>query len=318
MQDEYGFLPPSVTLGNLDELSREVSLIDEARLYEIRDIAASAAEFSVTMLDTELGIYEVLSMLSETLTFGEYPIDGGTPDELKALVGRSLSRLSALDRAAFSDAYVSELRSRSHRLAEGDFLAPHTGGELVGYVRNALSDEAYDVFSEELRDPRVRYYSTLRESAAALAGGEVDYLLLPIEERGGVRLPTVAELIYRYDFKINSVTPVFGFDAGADMKYALVSRYFKLPQHRHGDDRYVELRIPSGDGSALAELLSVASYYGMSAYRVNTLTFDTEGESVTHFSLVLRDGGASLTPLLTYLAVFSPDFVPVGVYKNLE
>ena len=318
MNDEYGFLPDPVTLGNLDELSRETALIDEARLYEISDIASAAARFSVSMLNDDIGVYELLSMISESLQFGNYPTDRGAPAAVAPLVSRAIARLSALDRAAFSEAYAAQLSATAHRLTEADFL-PHGGrGELIGYVRNPLSDEAFDVFSQDFKDPRVKYYTALKECAAALADGAVDYILLPLEERGGVRLPTVAELIYRYDFKINSVTPVFGFDAGADMKYALVSRHFRLPPHRHGDDRYLELRLPASDGAVLTELLSAAAYFGMSAYRVNTLTFDSEGESVTHFSLVLRDGGAQLTPLLTYLAIFSPDFVPVGVYKNLE
>ena len=53
-------------------------------------------------------------------------------------------------------------------------------------------------------------------------------------------------------------------------------------------------------------------------YRVNTFTFDTEGEDSTFFSLVLRDDGREFTPFLTYLALFAEDAVPVGVYKNLE
>ena len=57
---------------------------------------------------------------------------------------------------------------------------------------------------------------------------------------------------------------------------------------------------------------------GMCIYRVNTVTFDTEGESETYFSLVIKDMGHSFSGLLTYLTLFIRDFVPVGIYKNLE
>ena len=46
--------------------------------------------------------------------------------------------------------------------------------------------------------------------------------------------------------------------------------------------------------------------------------FDTEGESETYFSVVIRDSGNNFAGLLTYFTLFIGDFVPVGIYKNLE
>ena len=44
MTEEYGFLPESVTLSNLEELSVGEQRSAEARLYELRDLADDAAE----------------------------------------------------------------------------------------------------------------------------------------------------------------------------------------------------------------------------------------------------------------------------------
>ncbi len=56
----------------------------------------------------------------------------------------------------------------------------------------------------------------------------------------------------------------------------------------------------------------------MSIYRVNTLTFETEGESETYFSVVIKGTEGDFTPILAYMTLFLRDFVPVGIYKNLE
>ncbi len=185
-------------------------------------------------------------------------------------------------------------------------------------MRNALSDEAYDVFSQDFTDPKVRYCASFRECVASVTSEEVGYCLLPLEERGGTRLPTVSEIIFRNDFKINAVIPVFGPDGNADMKYALVSRNFTVPKRGREDDLYLEVRIGADSDFSLSEVLGAVEYFGMSIYRVNTVTFDTEGESETYFSLVVKDMGNSFAGLLTYFTLFIRDFVPVGIYKNLE
>ena len=129
----------------------------------------------------------------------------------------------------------------------------------------------------------------------------------------------LSEIIYRNDFKINSVTPVFGPDGNADMKYALVSKNFTVPMKQAGDDRYLEIRIgTSGNGISLSELLVAIEYFSMSVYRINTSVFNADTAPEVNYSVVIRDGEAGFVRLLTYLTLFSEDFVPIGIYKNLE
>lgn len=318
MREGYVFVTEGATVDNLDSLSREQSIINERKLLEFSDIVSSATSLSCSLKSSGFGIYEILSFIADGLTFGAYPMDGGHIPEYAEALKASLVGIRGFDRALFSDLYVSAMSGTEYPLTERDFLPEADAEETVTYVKNRFSDEAFDVLSQDFRGPRVKYSRGFKECAQAIADGEVSYCLLPLEEKGGSRLPTVAELIYRYDFKINFVTPVFGYEADADLKYALISKHFTVPERIPGDDRYLELRLSSSAETTLSELLSASAYFGMSVYRVNTVTFDTEGEQSTFFSLVLRDGGRDFTGLLTYLALFAPDFVPVGVYKNLE
>ena len=317
MLEELNFTINEALVSNLDRLTREESIVGEQRLLELSDIAACLADVSARMRDDGLSVYDILSYLSEGIGLGTYPIsDLATPENVD-VIKRKLSAVARMDKVVLSDLYVRELSLRSP-VAEKDFLPTTELGEDFTYVRNSLSDEAYDVFADSFSDPRVRYSASFRDCAAAVAEGSVSFCLLPLEERGGVRLPTVSEIIFRNDFKINSVTPVFGPDGTADMKYALVSRSFTVPERNVGDDRYLEIRIGAESDLSLAGLLSAVDYFGMSVYRLNTLTFETEGENEIYFSAVIRDGGNDFTPLLAYLTLFTEDFVPVGIYKNLE
>lgn len=310
--DEYGFSPERVTLENLDELSRQMSLVSEARGYEIADIAMAAADFTRLMLADGMDVADALSVISEELSFGDYPEAEGIPDG----AGGGAVLLPVLDRAALVRSYASFMADGGKPLTEADFLGGGEVGERYAYVRNQFSDEAYDVFAAACTDPRVKYYPSFKECITALSEGDADRILFPLEERGGVRLPTVAELILRYDLKINSITPVFGIGADADLKYAELSRYFTASPRGEDDDGYLELRAPIGAG--VSELLAVAELYGMSVYRLSTHTVSGEDDTQSYVSVVLREGEEGIVGLLLYLSLFGGDTVPVGVYKNLE
>ena len=318
MSEDMIFSVREAVLSNLERLSREHSVIGEQRLLELYDIALPMVKASAELLDDGLESYEMLSVLSEGLTFGDYSVSDDTTPEHRALVSKSLNTLSRSDKALFTELYLKGLYDLGRNMTESDFLPSSLRPETFTYVRNSFSDEAYDVFSQDFSDPTVRYSATFKECARAVSADEVTYCLLPLEEKGGVRLPTVSEIIFRNDFKVNSVIPVFGPDGNADMKYALVSKNFTVPGRMKDDDLYLEIRIGADGDSTLAEVFGAVDHFGMSIYRINTVTFDTEGESETYFSIVIKDGGGSFAPILTYLTLFLRDFVPVGIYKNLE
>ena len=318
IMEDFGFVTSFALISNLEGLAKEYSVIGEQRLLELGEIAREVALRSEALFSEGLSPYEVLSVISESLNFGVYSLSELNSSENSDALQTSLGTLSMIDKAIFAGLYISELHGLGVRLPESEFLDEGNRAETFTYVRNAFSDEAYDVFSQDFADPRLKYSSSFKECVSLIEAGEITYCLLPLEERGGVRLPSIAELLFRNDLKINSVTPVFGPDGTADMKYALVSKHFTIPKRNSEDDRYLELRLGAMQSFSLGELLFVLDYFSMSVYRVNTISFDNEGETDTYYSLVIRDGKDGFVPLLTYLTLFCEDFVPVGIYKNLE
>lgn len=309
--------PSEITLNNLALISRGQARLGESRVLELYELADMALARARELCDAGLYGYELLSMLASESVAPDYPTLSGTPEAIRGVTERYLSRASALDRAVFSSLFSAGAHRLGLPVTVAELLPSGAGDESFIYSRNPLADEAFDVFSQEFSDPRVKYGRSLSDCVRAVTSGECRFCLLPLEEKGGSRLPTVAELIFRGDLKISGVTPVFGFDGTADLKYALLSRDFLIPTVNPGDDLYLEIRV-SSELTDSASLFAVIDLFSLSIYRVNTVSFVTEGETESYYSLVLRDGGSGFDGLLIYLSLFCEDFTPVGIYKNLE
>ena len=307
-----------VTVANIAKLADRQSLIEEQRLCEIAQIVSSAADFVSSGIVEGYGIYEVLSLVSEGFSEGELCVHAKALPENEKILFSYLKMLNANDKVVFSTMLFDRLSKMNISVTEGSFLETSEGDETFTYVRNPLADEAFDVFSQNFKDPKVKYSKNLSDAAKAVSSGEVEYTLLPLEERGGARLAAVASIIYREDLKINSVTPVFGYEGLADMKYALVAKHFSLPEEQPDDDRYLEILLRADSSIPLSELFFAADMLGKVLYRVNTISFDTDDGPTPYYSIVFRDEGNDFSSLLVYLTLFSGAYTPVGIYKNLE
>ena len=306
-----------VTEHNMKALSDTQARIVEQRICELAELAEDAVNAACELIAEGYGVYEILGILSDGVSFEPSDVHKHAMAENVSRIRSYSSSVEYKDRAVLAELLVSRLSKRGVTLSETDFLAEGSGDETFVYVKNRLADEAYDVFSQDFADPHLRYEASLRDAARAVSQGRAEYCLLPLEEHGGARLPSVAALLFAEDLKICSVTPVFGFDGSADMKYALASRHFNVPEVSPDDDRYLEIRI-SAESSDLAELFSVASHLDNTVYRVNTVTFDTEDGEAQYYTVVFRRSGADFCTLLTYLTLFCPSYTAVGIYNNLE
>lgn len=314
---ESAYFKTDIAEHNLGLLSVSESGLCERRVLELRELAAEVSDAILSLVGDGLSVDEALRALlvydKEALPHGEDIYK----DNL-AMVEHYLAAQSSSDRAVFAKILTDALRRASVNLTESVLLPEGGGDGVVVYVKNKLADEAFDVFSEELSDPRVMYAKDFREAARAVSRGEAEYCLLPLEERGGVRISSVSALLYSEDLKINSVTPVFGPDGGAEMKYALISRHFSVPPISPDSDRYLELRISYQNSSELSDLVSAAAFFGASVYRINSSAVSIDGVTENSVTLVLSGNGTDFTSLLVYLTIFIPNFVAVGIYDNIE
>lgn len=318
MTNDGIFTSSDITAANIVKISRKQSALEEQRICELSELAADAARYAAEMEREGYGMYEILSLIADGFLPTEHAPHENSLLENRMRLMDYLKITSAYDKIAFTELFYGLMKESGSEISEGDFLKTVHGDNTFTYVKNSLADEAYDVFTQEFPDARVRYSKTLSDAAHLVAQSEVEYALLPLEERGGARLATVAELIFKEDLKINSVTPVFGFEGTADMKYALVSRGFKVPPVCSDDDRYLEIRLRADLSVPLSELFLAAESLGCLLYRVNTISFDTDDGAVSYYSIVFKDEDKDFSALLVYLTLFSGAYTPIGIYKNLE
>lgn len=308
----------NMTSANIDKITAKQSEAEERRICELSEIAYSAATRAAEMLNGGYGIYEAFSVISEGLT------DKPTSPHafaLKENFGRLMSFLSATasyDKIFFAQLFLECLSDMGVSLTEEDFLPSVHNSETFTYVKNPLADEAYDVFSQNFSDPRVKYSQNFASAVGGVVDGEFEYTLLPLEERGGTRLASVSDILFREELKIDSVTPVFGYDGFADMKYALVSKSFTVPDINEDDDRYLEIRLRADSSSDLSDMLLAVNAFGSRIYRINTVFFKDGKEDLPYYSMVFKNDGKSFLTFLTYLTLFYGSYTPIGIYKNLE
>lgn len=307
-----------ITKSNIAKLTDKHSLIAERRICELSEYASCAAEFISSMFYNDYGIYEAFSVLSNEISIDNFQIHNGHLEENRQMLKSFVKLISSHDKAVFAMLLVRGLKERGREISENDFLDTENSFEIISLVKNTLSNEAYDVFSQDFSNPTLKYAKDMREAVSLLINGDVGYCILPIEEKGASRLSTVAEIIFKEDLKINSITPVFGMLGGADMKYALLGKQFNVPEVREGDDRYLEIRIKHNSEFKLAELICVAESMNIQIYRINSFNFNTEDGQLPYISLVFKTVSSDFTELLAYLTLFVSDYTSVGIYRNLE
>lgn len=312
------FTPNEVNIQNITELSKKQSRLFEKRLCEIYELASVAADIAVNMLREDYGIYEILSIISVGFSDKSSPVHSSCLKENEKMLVSYIENADVYGKASFSKLFLDVLSSRGIKISEISFFDENNTRETVSFVKNQLSSEAYDVFSEEFNDPRLKYAADMKEAVSMLVNDVTGYCILPLEERGGARLSAITEILFKEDLKINSVTPVFGPYGGADMKYALVSKNVSVPDIQPGDDRYLEIRIKADSSGTLSQILTVARAFGIGIYRVNTISFSTEEGDIPYISLVLKNEEADFSTMLVYLTLFVSDYTSVGIYKNLE
>lgn len=316
ISEEEAFLPPSVTMENIRLLAEQQSTLQEARMCELSELADAAVSYLCLMAEGGMPIADALPLLS---VLGS-PVEGIHRDAIAAglpMLSLSQAQLSSLDKVILVSLLAERLSRKGLPLSEADFLPPVMEKEVFAYVKNLYADEAYDVFSQSFSDPRLFYCETLKDAVRAVEEGRAGYCLLPLEEKGGVRLAGVSQMLYQSELRIASVTPVYGFGEQTDLTYALVCRGFMIPDVGSEDDRYLELRLPK-NAASLSELLFAAQAFGAEVYRIHSLRLEDRGAQKDFYSLVLRAEGRDFSALLAYLFIFVKGFAPVGIYSNLD
>lgn len=317
MYEENTFELNKTAISNLEGILRDMGKLHEQAVCEISFAAEALAADAISLIDNGMTVNELVSFLSEEIRFPSVLPREGVPrltdDNLRGFLFQS----SNLNRVIFASLFNKRLAELGINVSEGDYLPSSESEETFTFVKNLLSDEAFDVFSQEFSDPRIVYADSFKEACQRVSDGRVGYCILPFEEKGGARINSICELIASNDLKIVAITPVFGLEGNADMKYALVGRGFVIPECDEVTDRYLEIDIVRNSSVTMGEVISAAEYLGISVYSIDTSVRDA-AESDFTYTVIFKDSNRTFTDFLTYLNLFAGNYSPVGIYKNIE
>ena len=310
---EYSFIDPNGVMGkNLNKLTESACALYEERVCEIALFAERSVAYIKQLIDADMSISDAITALKEDGVFSEL---GSivAPECTRQCLNSFARDLSCNDKILFSYFLCDFIRKSGLPLNESDMLPCKALGEKFTYVKNTLSDEAYDVFSQEFEDPRIVYSQNVRDALRSVSEGSCDYCIVPFEEKGGARIIGIYAMIVSLDLKIAAVTPVFGPEGDADVKYALVGREFIPFEKSDDDDVYVEVAIPTESVFTVSDLLFVAEKFGLSVYRIGGVEYD-ESDFARARSLYvsLKSSGKDLVPLIAFLEMFVDDFSAIG------
>ena len=308
-KDFATYSPENVIAENLEELIRRADILGELEIAHLRELAKEMAQRE-----------DVADLLS---SLHDYRIASTDPSKNVLinntdLILRSRKILEARQCMILCASLYQELRDRSPLLPllfwDEHEIAPYTIGHIV-YQRNSYADDAYLAFAKLVPGARATYAHNFQTACQEVFDGHCEFCILPIENAVEGELIGFAKLIAQYDLKIAAACDIAGVDASRKTRFALLRRNM-LPFFTPAVEANEIFRfsLPSQSTYLMSDILSAASFFGLTFLCANTLPTDKEGASAC-FNLTFDIRNGDLYPFLLYLAMVAPQYTPIGIYS---
>lgn len=174
---------------------------------------------------------------------------------------------------------------------------PKTSGETVACVKSRASDDAYLAFAAEMNEPRVSYLHDLNEVAQSVLYGKNAYGIFPMANG--------RPILQKYGLRIAKRLTLSGGD-GAETVFVLAKKDLDIPES--AENAFFEFTVRTDDPSRIILASEVCSM------KLSRISYSAESGSLT-VTLGISDEG--FCGFLTHLSLNYPDFVPIGIYKEL-
>lgn len=306
------YSPEGVIAENLQELTERADLLGEQEIAHLRELAIEIAQGD--------DLSDLLSSLPYYRITPTAPLTNILTNNREQL-SRSRMLLESRQCMLLCGALYEELCNREPLLPalfpDAEEVAPHAVGRIV-YQRNSYTDDAYLAFATLVPDARAAYAHSFHAACEDVFNGHCEYCILPIENAVEGELISFAKLIAQFDLKIAATCDIAGADASRKTRFALLRRNM-LPILTPDTEKngFFRLSIPSQSAALMAEVLSAANFFGLTFLFANTLPIDKEG-AMAYFNLTFDIRGGDLYPFLLYLTTVVPQYVPIGIYSQIQ
>ena len=323
---------------NLDALDGEEVRIYERRRAHLSDFCASAAEALLNGFpddDAFRARYAAFFGREAALPPDMLPENrAGALERLRCLnqaeragLCRELAERLGEQREAGLTALLCE-RYRLRQNDEGDLADEESGdaGEeahsptenRISYLRNYYADMAYASFAQVLAEPTVTYSQDFAGVCEDVYYGRAGCCILPVENTTDGCLASFRALIRKYELKTVLTCSVDTGDT-AMTRFALLKKNMEelpCPGDLAGAG-FFEFDVSLPDLDSLSGLIGAARLNGLVLSRIDSLPDYYAGSGYTYAMAFGRDGGF-LDGFLCYLLLEAPQFVPMGLYRELK
>ena len=312
MRDFNTYSPEAVIADNLRELTERADLLGEQEIAHLRELAIEIAEG------------DDLADLLSSLPYSRLPLTEPSDHTLtsnKKMLSRSRKILEMRQCMLLCEALYEQLRDREPLLPvlfpDLEEIAPHAAGRIV-YQRNSYTDDAYLAFATLVGNARAAYAHSFHAACEDVYNGHCEFCILPVENAVEGELTGFARLILQYNLKIAAVCDIAGADASRKTRFALLRRNM-LPLLSADIEKsgYFRCSLPGELSESVADVLSAASFFGLSFLSANTLPVDKEG-AIASINLTFAICNGDLYPFLLYLATVAPQYTPIGIYSHIK
>lgn len=173
----------------------------------------------------------------------------------------------------------------------------------ISYVKNPLSDLAYDSFSMFFDKAAVEYADDFVSMLEDVYHSACDYAILPVYSEKGGRLKSFCDLADKYEMKKVMTCRVYSNTEDAETEFALYSKNFERFSSKKQRELFFELCVP------YKELVSCLMLADAKGYEVVSCVSD---DSKAELCLEIPDG--NILPICFCLMLEMPDHEIKGIY----
>lgn len=185
----------------------------------------------------------------------------------------------------------------------------------VAQLAGEVFSQAAKAFAPLLPNARPLLLSSISELLEAVASGEADFALLPLEDSNGIRFLRFYEELERLELHVTHTCDMtLGEEARPD-RFALISRQYR-PQVALPADLVLECRVSGDVPHALHELLTVAADTDMLLRRSDARPISYAEGKFNHYPVLLAPKDTRVFEL--YLRLFLPSAAIMGRYLHVK
>lgn len=304
------FIPADITSHNLNRLDNNFSGDLDSRRGHLRELALSISD----ACDGTDDLLEVLAGFGTGIPF--------TP--------RTIPENADFLRAGFNSLTLLEQTELCKMLAQlsqpkieiADFFPPDDPIPLIArgtiaYLQNTFTDQAFQIFSFTMPRARAQYHDSYPSICEAVAGGNCEACIIPVEHARDGKLSVFYRLIDRYDLKIACTCSLSQAD-NVESRFALVKKSITTVLPRKQIGCCFELSITPGGGSSIAALLNAAELCSLHLRRIDTLPLEYADDEFAFHIVLVANEDKDFLPFLLFLTLKMPQYNPIGIFPHIS